>query len=55
MIGGLELKDGQKLSITARVSFSGTPTASAGDLYGEAGWQVGSDGVLNLVIDRVAQ
>lgn len=55
MIGGRELKNGQKLSITARVSFSGTPMPSAGDLYGEASWQVGSDGVLNLVIDRVAQ
>ena len=55
MIGGRELKDGQKLSITARVSFTGTPTPSPGDLYGEAGWRVGSDGVLNLVIDRVAQ
>jgi cytochrome c-type biogenesis protein CcmH len=55
MIRGRELKDGQKVSITARVSFSGTPTPNAGDLYGEAGWQVGSDGALNLVIDRVAQ
>jgi hypothetical protein len=55
MIPGRVLSSGQKVSITARVSFSGQPTPAAGDLYGEASYQVGSGGDLNLVIDRVAQ
>jgi cytochrome c-type biogenesis protein CcmH len=55
MIPGRVLKSGQKVSITARVSFSGQPTPEAGDLYGEAAYQVGSGGALDLVIDRVAQ
>jgi cytochrome c-type biogenesis protein CcmH len=55
MIPGRTLKSGQKVSITARVSFSGQPTPAAGDLYGEAAYEVGSGGALDLVIDRVAQ
>jgi cytochrome c-type biogenesis protein CcmH len=55
MIPGRVLSSGQKVSITARVSFSGQPTPAAGDLYGEASYQVGSGGDLNLVIDQVAQ
>jgi cytochrome c-type biogenesis protein CcmH len=55
MIPGRVLSSGQTVSITARVSFSGQPTPAAGDLYGEASYQVGSGGDLNLVIDRVAQ
>ena len=43
------------VSITARVSFSGQPVPSAGDLYGELTYDVGRDGVRDLVIDRVAQ
>jgi cytochrome c-type biogenesis protein CcmH len=55
MIPGRVLSSGQKVSITARVSFSGQPTPAAGDLYGEAAYEVGSGGALDLVIDRVAQ
>jgi len=55
MIPGRVLSSGQKVSITARVSFSGQPTPAAGDLYGEASYQVGSGADLNLVIDQVAQ
>lgn len=55
MIPGRVLSSGQKVSITARVSFSGQPTPAAGDLYGEAPYEVGSGGALDLVIDRVAQ
>jgi cytochrome c-type biogenesis protein CcmH len=55
MIPGRVLSSGQKVSITARVSFSGQPTPAAGDLYGEASYQVGSRADLNLVIDQVAQ
>ncbi|MEA3197266.1 MAG: cytochrome c-type biosis protein CcmH [Gammaproteobacteria bacterium] len=55
MVPGRVLMSGQQVSITARVSFSGQPTASAGDLYGELSYDVGRDGVRNLVIDHVAQ
>jgi cytochrome c-type biogenesis protein CcmH len=55
MIPGRVLTNGTKVSITARVSFGGQPTPVAGDLYGEAVYEVGSGGTLDLVIDRVAQ
>ena len=55
MMPGRVLVSGQRVSITARVSFSGQPIPSAGDLYGELTYDVGRDGVRNLVIDRVAQ
>ena len=54
MIPGRVLTAGQKVSITARVSFSGQPLPAAGDLYGELTYDVGHDGVRDLVIDRVA-
>ncbi len=55
MLPGRVLVSGQRVSITARVSFSGQPTPAAGDLYGELTYDVGRDGVRNLVIDRVAE
>jgi cytochrome c-type biogenesis protein CcmH len=55
MIPGRVLKKGQQVSITARVSFSGQPTPVAGDLYGELTYDVGRDGVRDLVIDRIAE
>jgi cytochrome c-type biogenesis protein CcmH len=55
MLPGRVLVSGRRVSITARVSFSGQPVPSAGDLYGELSYDVGRDGVRNLVIDRVAQ
>lgn len=55
MLPGRVLTGGQRVSITARVSFSGQPTPAAGDLYGELTYEVGRDGVRDLVIDRVAK
>jgi cytochrome c-type biogenesis protein CcmH len=55
MLPGHALASGQRVSITARVSFGGQPVPSAGDLYGEVSYDVGRDGVRNLVIDRVAE
>jgi len=55
MIPGRALVAGQKVSITARISFSGQPIPAAGDLYGELTYDVGHDGVRELVIDRIAQ
>lgn len=55
MIRGRELAEGQKVSITARVSFSGSPTPVAGDLFGEIVVEVGREGARDLIIDRVAE
>jgi cytochrome c-type biogenesis protein CcmH len=55
MIPGRVLVSGRQVSITARISFGGQPVASAGDLYGELTYDVGRDGVRDLVIDRVAK
>jgi cytochrome c-type biogenesis protein CcmH len=55
MMPGRVLTAGQRVSITARISFSGQPMPVAGDLYGELTYDVGHDGVRDLVIDRIAQ
>jgi cytochrome c-type biogenesis protein CcmH len=55
MLPGRVLVSGQRVSVTARVSFSGQPVPSAGDLYGELSYEVGRDGARTLVIDRVAE
>ena len=55
MVPGQSLHPGQTVQITARVSFSGQPLPSAGDLYGELTYNVGQDGTRELLIDRVAQ
>jgi cytochrome c-type biogenesis protein CcmH len=55
MIPGRVLVSGHAVSITARVSFSGQPLPAAGDLYGELTYDVGHDGVKDLVIDKVAE
>jgi cytochrome c-type biogenesis protein CcmH len=55
MLPGRVLVKGRQVSVTARVSFSGQPVPSAGDLYGELSYDVGRDGVRSLVIDRVAE
>ena len=55
MIPGRVLVSGKAVSITARVSFSGQPLPAAGDLYGELTYDVGHDGVRDLVIDKVAE
>jgi cytochrome c-type biogenesis protein CcmH len=55
MLPGHVLTSGRRVMITARVSFSGQPIPASGDLYGELTYEVGRDGVRNLVIDRVAE
>ncbi len=54
MLPGRVLTKGSRVSITARVSFSGQPLPAAGDLYGEVTYDVGQDGTRDLLIDRVA-
>jgi cytochrome c-type biogenesis protein CcmH len=55
MIPSRVLVNGTKVSITARVSFSGQPLPAKGDLYGEVTYDVGTDGVRDLVINQVAE
>ncbi len=55
MVPGRRLAPGQRVSIVARVSFSGQPLPAAGDLYGELTYEVGRDGTRDLVIDRIAE
>ncbi len=52
MMPGRTMSSAKQLSIVARVSLSGQPVASSGDLFGEASWQPGKSGTLNIVIDR---
>jgi hypothetical protein len=55
MLPGSSLADFKELRIVARVSLSGEPTAQAGDYYGEAVGQPGSNSLLPVVIDRVVE
>jgi cytochrome c-type biogenesis protein CcmH len=55
MLPGRVLTVGQRVSITARVAFSGQPLAAKGDLYGEVSYDVGRDGARDLVIDRIEE
>ena len=52
MMPGRTLSSAKQLTIIARVSLSGEPVAASGDLFGEASWQPGKSGALNIVIDR---
>jgi cytochrome c-type biogenesis protein CcmH len=54
MMAGRSIQAGHKVAITARISFTGQPLPSAGDLYGELTYDVGTDGVRELMIDRVS-
>jgi hypothetical protein len=55
MMAGRNLSAGQSVVITARVSFKGQPLPAAGDLYGEVAYEVGRDGVLDLLIDHTVE
>jgi cytochrome c-type biogenesis protein CcmH len=55
MMPGRVLVVGKRVAITARISFSGQPVPTAGDLYGELSYDVGHDGARDLLIDRVAE
>jgi cytochrome c-type biogenesis protein CcmH len=54
MLPSRRIASGQKLEIVARVALGGTPTASSGDPFGQVSYHVGTDGRLNIVIDRLA-
>ena len=53
MLPGSSLNDFETLSIVARVSQSGQPTAQPGDLFGEISYRPGQDlSVQSLLIDQ---
>lgn len=52
MMPGRTMSSAKQLSVVARISLSGQPVASSGDLFGEASWQPGKSGTLKIVIDR---
>jgi cytochrome c-type biogenesis protein CcmH len=54
MMASRRIAVGQQLEVVARVALGGTPTATRGDPFGQVSYHVGSDGKLNIVIDRLA-
>ncbi|HNR91168.1 MAG TPA: hypothetical protein PKO41_01965 [Dokdonella sp.] len=44
---------GKRVQVVARISRTGQPEAASGDPYGEVSYDVGKDGVREIVIDRV--
>jgi cytochrome c-type biogenesis protein CcmH len=54
MLESRRIAAGQQLEVVARVALGGTPTASSGDPFGQVSYHVGKDGILNIVIDRLA-
>ncbi len=55
MIAGTSLAQTDALRLVARVSMTGRPIASAGDLFGEVRYDPRSKGRITLTIDRVVE
>jgi cytochrome c-type biogenesis protein CcmH len=53
MMPGRAITAGQKVQVVARIARSGNPVGASGDPFGESAYQVGRDGLINIVIDRV--
>ena len=53
MVPGRSFTVGQRVLLTARVSFDGQPIAAAGDLVGQSPYRVAAKGKVKLVIDHV--
>lgn len=45
---------GQTLDVVARISLDGQPTSTSGDPFGQVSYHVGTDGKLNILIDKLA-
>jgi cytochrome c-type biogenesis protein CcmH len=52
VLAGNRINPRQRVTVMARISASGTPTASSGDLYGELSAIAGTHGQLQLQIDK---
>lgn len=55
MIAGTSLTQTDSLKLVARISMTGRPTATAGDLYGEVRYDPRSKGRVTLTVDRVVE
>jgi cytochrome c-type biogenesis protein CcmH len=53
MLPGTSLASGGPLTLIARISQSGAPTASSGDLFGEVGYDFSSALPARITIDRI--
>ena len=53
MMPGRTFSAGQNVDVVARIARSGNPVGAKGDPFGKISYQVGKDGVVNLVIDQV--
>jgi cytochrome c-type biogenesis protein CcmH len=53
MMPGREIAAGKTVQVVARIARSGTPQAASGDAFGELSYDVGRDGLREIVIDRV--
>jgi cytochrome c-type biogenesis protein CcmH len=53
MTGDAALAAGREVTVVARVSLGGVPTARAGDPFGEIRYRIGKNGRATLTIDRV--
>jgi cytochrome c-type biogenesis protein CcmH len=53
MVPGRAIAAGQKVRVVARIARSGNPVGASGDPIGESAYQVGRDGLVNVVIDHV--
>ena len=53
MVPGRAIAAGQKVQVVARIARSGNPLAGKGDPVGEVAYQIGQDGLVNVVIDHL--
>lgn len=53
MIPGRLFSAGQNVQVVARIARTGSPVGASGDPFGEVRYQVGKDGLVGLVIDRL--
>lgn len=53
MLPGIRLADDGPIKLIARISASGQPIASSGDLFGEVGYDFASAHPANITIDRI--
>lgn len=53
MIPGRAFSAGQNVQVVARIARTGNPVGASGDPFGEVNYQVGREGAVSLVIDRV--
>ena len=44
---------GEKVEVVARIARSGQAIGAAGDPFGEVRYQIGHDGLIDVVIDRL--